>query len=109
MLRSVFKELFSRELPDWFRVMNFGMLLLVLLWPFVFFMTIVMFDQPDSGTTFNYVVFFIINAYPFYLVPILYYKTKLFQKNRLLGSVLPLMVALAVAGVFLLIRLDAYL
>jgi hypothetical protein len=109
MLRSVFKELFSRELPDWFRVMNFGMLLLVLLWPFVLFMTIFMFDQPDSGTTFNYVVFFIINAYPFYLFPILYYNTKLFQKNRLLGSLLPVMMALAVAGAFLLIRLDAYL
>ena len=109
MPRSVFKELFSRKLHDWFRVINFGMLLLVLLWPFVLFMTIVMFDQPDNGTTFNYVLFFIINAYPFYLLPILYYNTKLFQKNRLLGSVLPLMVALAVAGAFLLIRLDAFL
>lgn len=109
MLRSVFKELFSKELPDWFRVMNFCMLFLVLLWPFVFFMTIVMFDQPDSGTAFNYFLFFVINAYPFYLLPILYYNTKLFQKNRLLGSVLPVMVALAVAGAFLLIRLDAYL
>lgn len=109
MLQSVFKELFSKELPDWFRVMNFGMLLLVLLWPFVLFMTIVMFDEPDSGTTFNYVLFFIINAYPLYLLPVLYYNTKLFHKNRLLGSVLPVIVALAVAGAFLLIRLDAYL
>ena len=109
MLRSVFKELFSRELPDWFRVMNVGMLLLVLLWPFVLFMTIVMFDQPDSDTIVNYVLFFIINAYPFYLVTNLYYNTKLFQKNRLLGSVLPVMVALAVAGAFVLMRLDAFL
>ena len=109
MLRSVFKELFSRELPDWFRVMNFGMLLLVLLWPFVLFMTIVMFDQPDSGTIVNYFLFFVINAYPLYLLPVLYFNTKLFQKNRLLGSILPVMVALTVAGAFLLIRLDAYM
>ncbi len=109
MLKQIFKELFSRELPDWFRVMNFGMLLLVLLWPFVLFMTIVMFDQPDSGTIVNYFLFFVINAYPLYLLPVLYFNTKLFQKNRLLGSILPVMVALTVAGAFLLIRLDAYM
>jgi len=109
MIKRYLRELFSKDLPDWFRVLNFGMALLVLLWPFVFFMTIFLFDKPDSGTVLNYVLFFLINAYPAYLLLLLYLNTKLFQKNRILGSILPLIIALAAVTGFLIIRFDEYL
>ena len=109
MLKPLIREVLAKDLPDWFRVLNMGMLLLVLLWPFVFYMSIFLFDRPDSGTVSNYILFFAINAYPFYLLPVLYLNTKLFKRNRILGSVLPLIIALAAATGFLLLRFDAYL
>lgn len=109
MLKSILQKLVSKDLPDWFRLLNIGMLLLILLWPFVLFMSIFLFDKPGSDTLQNYLLFIGINAYPVYLLLLLHFNTKLFHKNRLLGAVLPLLIAAAAVILFLLIRFDAYL
>jgi uncharacterized membrane protein (GlpM family) len=72
-------------------------------------MSIFLFDKPNSGAVFNYILFFVINAYPVYLLALLYLNTKLFQKNRILGSILPFMIASAAVIAFLMIRFDEYL
>lgn len=53
-----------------------------------------MFDAPDSDTRSNVLLFFAINAYPVYLLPLAYYNSRLFQKNRILGSILPVLMIL---------------
>ena len=109
MLKSILQKLVSKDLPDWFRLLNVGMLLLILLWPFVLFMSIFLFDMPGSGTLQNYLLFFVINTYPVYLLLLLHFNTKLFQKNKVLGAVLPLLIASAAVILLLMIRFDAYL
>lgn len=81
-------QLWPKHLPKWFKILNSCILLPILLWPFVFYTTIFLFDNPKNmGQT--YLVFFAINAYPIYLVIITYLNSLLFQKNKILGSILP--------------------
>jgi hypothetical protein len=71
-----------------------AILLPTLLWPFVFFTSIFFFDNPQNvGLTF--LLFLAVNAYPFYLLVIAYFNAKLFVRNRILGSILPLTVFLS--------------
>ncbi len=73
--------------------MNMFILLPVLFFPFVFYITIFLFDHPEN-VAFTYLLFFAINAYPIYLIIIAYFNSVLFKKSRILGSVLPTSVLL---------------
>jgi len=93
MIKKVRIQLFSKELPKWFRWLNLCILLPILIYPLVFFTTIFLFDHPEqSGIA--YFLFFVVNAYPVYLVLIAYFNSLLFQKNKILGSLLPAITAL---------------
>jgi hypothetical protein len=93
MLRQFFNQLFSKQIPIGFRFLNLAILLPTLLWPFVFFTSIFFFDNPKNlGLT--YLLFLAVNAYPIYLLIIAYFNSKLFLKNRALGSILPITILL---------------
>src|SRR5689334_11224662 len=88
MMRKILRQLFSKARPKWFNLLNLCILLPALLWPWVFYATIFLLDNPKSlGLT--YLLFFAVNAYPFYLLIVAYCNSLLFQKSRLLGSFLP--------------------
>lgn len=93
MIKRLFQQLFSKDFPIWFRILNLCILLPILLYPLVFFTTIFFFDNPENlGLT--WLLFFAVNAYPIYLLIIAYFNSILFQKNKILGSILPTFVLL---------------
>ena len=88
MKKRILNQIFSKELPNWFKFLNLSILLPILLWPLVFYMTIFFFDNPKNlGLT--YLLFFVVNAYPLYFIIIAYFNSLLFQKYKLVGSLLP--------------------
>ena len=88
MIKRIIGQIFLKGLPKWFRLLNGSLLLPILLWPFVLYTTIFFFDNPKNlGLT--YLAFFAVNAYPIYLLTVAYFNSKLFQKNKILGSILP--------------------
>ena len=92
MFRKFINQFFTKENPIWFNVLNLVILLPILIWPFIFYTTIFFFDNPENlGLT--YLLFFVVNAYPIYLLIIAFFNSKLFLKNRILGLILPLIVA----------------
>jgi len=93
MIKKTFKQIFTKGQPKWFKFLNLSILLPALLYPFVFYTTIFFFDNPKNlGLT--YLLFFAVNAYPFYLLLLAYFNSLLFQKSRILGSLLPLAILL---------------
>lgn len=83
------KEYFNSPLfPMWFRYFNLTLLLPILLWPFVFYLTIFFFDNPQD-LKLTYILFFAVNAYPVYLLAIAYLNSKLYIFNKILGTILP--------------------
>ena len=94
MTRRILKAIFFNKLPKWFKFLNLSILLPILFCPFIFYTTIFFFDNPKNlGLT--YLLFFAVNAYPIYLVIIAYYNSRLFQKSKILGSILPLAILLS--------------
>ena len=88
MISKITAQIFSKEHPKWFRLLNASILLPILLWPFVFYTTIFFFDNPKN-LRLTYLAFFVVNIYPIYLLTITYLNSKLFKKNKILGSILP--------------------
>jgi hypothetical protein len=86
MLKNL--KLFSNELPKWFKVLNSLMLLTILLWPFVLYISIFIFDNPHN-LTLAYSSFFAINAYPLYIIIIAELNSRLHLKNKRLSLILP--------------------
>ena len=93
MIKKIKKQIFSNELPKWFKLLNLSILLPILLYPLVFYTTIFFFDNPKNLGLTN-LLFFAVNAYPLYLVIITYLNSLLFQKNKIFGSILPVSILL---------------
>jgi len=92
MFLKFINQFFTKENPIWFNVLNLVILLPILIWPFIFYTTIFFFDNPENlGLT--YLLFFVVNAYPIYLLIIAFFNSKLFLNNRILGLILPMIVA----------------
>ncbi len=81
-------KIYSNELPSWFKVLNSIILLPILLWPFVLYISIFIFDNPQS-LALAYSIFFAINAYPIYIIIIAELNSRLYLKNRILSLILP--------------------
>lgn len=75
--------------PAWFRLLNLTFLLPCIVWPFVFFATIFFFDNPKS-LLMTFLLFIAVNAYPLYLIGILWLNARLFKRNKLIASILPI-------------------
>src|SRR5580704_11192071 len=88
MISKIKRQIFSKDLPTWFKFLNLCILLPTLLWPLIFYSTIFFFDNSyNLGQT--YLLFFLVNTYPFYLAILAYLNSLLFQKNKVIGSILP--------------------
>jgi hypothetical protein len=81
-------KIYSSQLPSWFKVLNSIILLPILLWPFVLYISIFIFDNPQS-LALAYSIFFAINAYPIYIIIIAELNSRLYLKNRILSLILP--------------------
>lgn len=80
--------IFSKELPRWFKLLNLVILLPILLWPFVLYISIFIFDNPHN-LALAYFIFFALIAYPLYLLIIAELNSRLFFKSRNLSLILP--------------------
>lgn len=87
-MTKIWRQIFSNELPIWFRILNSIILLPMLLWPFVFYITVFFFDHPDHSVI-ALLLFIVVNIYPLYLVLLAYLNTLLFKSNKVLGIILP--------------------
>lgn len=95
MINKIRRQIFTKELPKWFKFLNLCIFLPTLLWPLIFYTTIFFFDNPKNlGPT--YLLFFLVNAYPIYLVILAYLNSLLFQKNKTLASLLPFAILLTI-------------
>ena len=81
----VFKQ---HELPSWIIRLNLGSLAGILAWPFVFFGSIFMFDNPPDGEPVE-LYFILLNCYPFLLILMTFCSYKLFKFNRIISALLP--------------------
>jgi len=68
-----------------------AIMLPVLIWPLVFYTTLFLFDNPQN-LSLTFLLFFAINAYPLYLLIVVYFNSLLFAKNKLIGLILPCLV-----------------
>ena len=90
ILDSFAKVDFKRkDLPVWIRRLNYVALSPILLWPLVFFGTIFFFDNPENILQ-TILLFIAVNSYPFLLGGIVLLSFKLFNKNKFISTLLPL-------------------
>lgn len=95
MIKKIRNQIFSNGQPKWFRNLNLVILLPILLWPIIFYTTIFFFDNPQNlGLT--YLLFFVVNAYPIYLLIIAYLNSLLFRKRKFFALLLPLTIILTI-------------
>ena len=95
MISRYLKQIFSNELNKFFKILNLVILLPIILFPLVLFGSVFAFDNPKSiGLTF--ILFFVVIAYPFYLLVIAYYNVILYKKNKILGFILPTLIVLLI-------------
>ena len=82
---------FSKELPNSFKYFNFLVLLPILIWPLIFFMSVFIFDAPSSSSEIkNYILFFGMNSYPLILLLIAEINARVFIKLKYAAYILPL-------------------
>jgi hypothetical protein len=95
MIKKIRNQLFSRKIPKWFKFFNLCILLPILIWPLIFYTTIFFFDKPKN-IALTFLLFILVNIYPVYLIIIAYLNSLLFQKNKVLGSLLPSILLLTI-------------
>ncbi len=83
--------IFSKELPGWFKLLNLCILLPILLWPFVLYLSIFIFDNPHN-LALAYLIFFALIAYPLYLLIIAELNSRLYFKSKKLSLILPILI-----------------
>jgi hypothetical protein len=82
--------IFNRpDLPWSIRILNYSTLLIVLIWPLIFFGSIFMFDNPKYLFP-TFLLFILINSYPFMLIGLIYLSFELFKKRPLISVFIPI-------------------
>ena len=106
MINTYFEKIkfiiFAEDLDKWFKYLNLLILLPALAWPYVLFILIFLFDNPNSYLETWLIVFSII-FYPIYLLIICILNIKLFRLNKILGAILPGLLVIPTACVMLLL------
>ena len=75
----------TKELP--FQILRVICLIPILMWPLIAYGSVFIFDGPNAvkNPTFSYLLFFIVNAYPLYLIGTVYLSNKLYYKTKMLS------------------------
>ena len=96
-----------KDVPNWFKIINFTILLPCIGWPFIFFSTIFFFDNP-SNFAFTFIIFILVNIYPLYLLGVLFLNYKLFIINKLLGIIIPITILISGLTGIIYLSLEIY-
>lgn len=80
----------KRKLPFWFKLSNVIILLPILAWPIIFYSTIFFFDDPYGSKLKQYALFFLVNAYPLYLIGLVLLSTFIYKRLPLAGTIISL-------------------
>lgn len=81
--KEVMQNVEKPSMPKW--VLICLSLTPILLWPFIFFGSIFLFDDPNANIKLQYLLFYGINAYPLYLVINTLIANKMYDKYRRLS------------------------
>jgi hypothetical protein len=81
----------SKEIPNTFKLVNWIILLPILFWPLVFYVTIFFFDDPNANLKLVWTLFWGVNLYPLYLILLFELNARLYKKSSLAGYILPLL------------------
>lgn len=68
--------------PLSYKVLLITSLLPILLWPFVFYLSVFLFDDPNANPYLINLIFYGINAYPLYLVGNAFLSYKIYNKKK---------------------------
>lgn len=81
--------IFNRpDIPWSIKILNYSTLLIILIWPLVFFGSIFMFANPDY-LFLTFLLFILINSYPFIIIGLIYLSFKLYKKQPLISASIP--------------------
>lgn len=64
--------------PRSYRFLRIANLLMLIFTPFIFFGSLFLFDDPNANQTTQYVAFYTMNGYPFYLIANVWLSNKLY-------------------------------
>lgn len=92
------KNIFSRQnTPGWYAFLNYSTLLPLVFWPFVFLVSIFLFDNPKSFTN-TFFFFLLINSYPLPLIALMAFNFRLFHKQKAIAILIPALILSAMLG-----------
>ena len=81
--------IFNRsDLPWSIRILNYSTLMIILIWPLIFFGSIFMFDNPKN-LFLTFLLFILINSYPFIIIGLIFISFKLFKKQPFISIFIP--------------------
>ena len=90
----------SKEIPKKFKWINGFILIPLLLWPLVFFMTIFFFDDPNASPIMVWALFLSVNLYPLYLFLLFELNARLYKKLKIAGYIIPLLIVGSLLYIF---------
>lgn len=96
---------FSKDIPLKFKFLNATILLPILFWPVIFFMSFFFFDDPNADPKGVYTLFFAVNLYPLYLIILFELNARLYKISKYTAYVLPILMI----GVALLFSFRGFL
>ncbi len=79
----------NKELPLWFRRLNYISLAGACGWPLVFFVSLFMFDDPNANVNKRTVYWILINCYPIFLLILSLISYKLFRRSPIVAAIFP--------------------
>lgn len=79
---------FLKEKPTLFWVLAFLSLTPILLWPFVFFMSIFVFDDPNANIWLQYLIFGAMNSYPLVIILDVWFANRIWKKSKIISYLL---------------------
>jgi hypothetical protein len=97
--------IFNRsDLPWSIRILNYSTLLIILIWPLIFFGSIFIFDNPKN-LFLTFLIFILINSYPFMIFGLIIMSFKLFKKCPLISIFIPITLLLGFISLLSLLLL----
>jgi hypothetical protein len=88
MLQKIKTLLIPIGVPIWLVIFNYLTLIPIIVWPFVLYISIFMFDNPEN-LSLTFLFFILINSYPIVLIGSMILSFKLFKTTKKVAILLP--------------------
>lgn len=92
---------FSKKIPSRFKWVNLIILVPILFWPLVFFLSVFFFDDQTADRKSMNTLFVGVNLYPIYLFIIFELNARLYRKIKFAGYILPFIMILSLSYFFI--------